>query len=321
MKQFIKNILLFIPLMSIAYILLVIVWGDLAPAFLKTNLDYPFASFGHMYSRMSEAKRTTNVDLLFLGSSHAYRGFDPRIFSRHGYKTFNLGSSSQTPIQTKILLERYMEQLNPKIIVYEVYPVIFTMDGVEASLDLIANDTIDNKIRCMAKELNNIKTYNTLIYGYYHQRFHNNETYREVSDKDDDTYIPGGFVAKKLAFYSSTNINHNKKEKWIPIKRQTDAFESILKMINKKKIRLVLVQTPVTKDVFNSYSNNPQIDKYFLQKGEYYNFNELLMMNDSLQFFNQDHLNQNGVEVFNKAFMNMVLKNKNAQQNYRTNGL
>jgi len=78
------------------------------------------------------------VDILFLGSSHSYRGFNPQYFS--GYKTFNLGSSAQTPIQTNLLLKRYLHQLNPKTIVYEVYPISLSIDGVESSSDIIAND-------------------------------------------------------------------------------------------------------------------------------------------------------------------------------------
>ena len=92
-------------------------------------------SYGHMYSRISEIKNQEDVDILFLGSSHAYRGFDTRIFLENGYKSFNLGSSAQTPTQTKVLVERYLGSLNPELVIYEVYPKTFTMDGVESSLD------------------------------------------------------------------------------------------------------------------------------------------------------------------------------------------
>ena len=86
---------------------------------------------------MSWTRKIKNVDVLFLGSSHAYRGFDPRIFRKRGYSSFNLGSSAQTPSQTKVWLKRYLKHLNPKIVIYEVYPGTFSSDGIEASLDLV----------------------------------------------------------------------------------------------------------------------------------------------------------------------------------------
>jgi hypothetical protein len=39
-----------------------------------------------MYSRLSEIKNYKDIDILFLGSSHTYRGFDTRIFLDSGYK-------------------------------------------------------------------------------------------------------------------------------------------------------------------------------------------------------------------------------------------
>ena len=83
-----------------------------------------------MFTRLKEVKTVKNVDILFLGSSHTYRGFDTSIFHDCGYSAFNLGSSSQTPIQTLTLANRYLKQLNPKLVVLEVYPGNFTGDGV-----------------------------------------------------------------------------------------------------------------------------------------------------------------------------------------------
>src|SRR3972149_6768649 len=47
---------------------------------------------------LAEFDRTQNYDLIFLGSSHCYRCFDPFVFQKFGLTTYNLGSSSQTPI-------------------------------------------------------------------------------------------------------------------------------------------------------------------------------------------------------------------------------
>ena len=125
------------------YIVAICLAGDFIPSKWTKNLIYKSGGAGHSLNRFDEVKNKENVDILFLGSSHTYRGFDNRIFnnaSANGFTSFNLGSSAQTPIQTEVLLNRYLNQLNPKIAIYEVYPITFTLDGIESAMDLISND-------------------------------------------------------------------------------------------------------------------------------------------------------------------------------------
>ena len=134
-------------------------WGLIFPHNIAKNLKL-LGPGGHLKTRIRDLATCSDVDVLFLGSSHAYRGFDPRIFMKYGIKSFNLGSSAQTPIQTEILLKRYLNSLKPKLVVYEVYPSTLSLDGVESALDLIANDRIDFPIIKMALDLNHAAVYN-----------------------------------------------------------------------------------------------------------------------------------------------------------------
>lgn len=74
MKHFLRSLLLFIPISAISYIAFVILWGEFAPRALQKNINYRVSTNGHMYSRIRELKGQKNIDLLILGSSHAYRG-------------------------------------------------------------------------------------------------------------------------------------------------------------------------------------------------------------------------------------------------------
>ncbi|MFQ3676285.1 MAG: hypothetical protein SNJ64_07080 [Endomicrobiia bacterium] len=94
MKKFIKSLAIFSIFSIFFYVILIIIWGNYFPSFLKQNLVYKIGAYGHLFSRLKEVKSTNTIDILFLGSSHTYRGFDSRIFKRYGYETFNLGSSS-----------------------------------------------------------------------------------------------------------------------------------------------------------------------------------------------------------------------------------
>jgi hypothetical protein len=273
---------------------------------LKPNINYRIGSSGHLYSRLSEIKNYGDIDILILGSSHAYRGFDTRIFKEKGYKAFNLGSSAQSPAQTKVLLNRYLESLNPELVIYEVYPATFTLDGVESSLDLIANDINDLPLLKMALKINNIKTYNTLIYGYIFDLLGLNKSFSEPVIKNDDRYISGGYVEKEISFYEPTEFG--KKE--ISLRDyQLETFSEIVRIVKNKNIELVLVYAPIPRANYKSYNNNYYFDSIMRRYSAYYNFNEIIALNDSLHFYDSHHLNQNGVNIFNKKLIELLNEN------------
>lgn len=287
----------------ILYPLMVIGWGDYAPDILKKNLNYPLGSSGHMYSRIQNIKELKDVDILFLGSSHAYRGFDPRIFKRYGLNTFNLGSSAQSHLQTEILLKRHLDEIHPKLIIYEVYPGTFSSDGVESSLDIIANDKNDFESIRMAFTQNHIKVYNALIYGFYRDLFKKNVGYKEESIQGDDTYIQGGFVEKKLQYFEPMAFDENG---WNLTSRQYIFFERVLLLIKERNIPVILVQAPITSSMRRAFLNNDEFDKKMESYGVYYNFNNLINLDDKLHFYNAHHLNQNGVEIFNTKLIEIL---------------
>jgi hypothetical protein len=278
-----------------------------APRELKPNLSFQLGSYGHLFTRLSEVKKMSDVDILFLGSSHAYRGFDTRIYSSIGLKTFNLGSSAQTPIQTQILIERYIDKLNPKLIIYEVYPESFTSDGVESSLDLISNDKNDFKTFEMSMKINNIKVYNTLIYAITRDLFGLNASFSEKRVKNKDTYISGGYVQRKVGFFEP--VDFEKKEINLDSK-QVKSFEKIIHYVKNKKIKIIFVYAPIPKSNYSSYFDNQGFDCIIKNYGEYYNFNKIMEINDSLDFYDSDHLNQIGVKKFNLKLIEILGRNK-----------
>jgi hypothetical protein len=306
MKKFISKIFVFIIFSGLFYIIFLFFWGSCMPSIFKPNINYTIGSYGHLYSRLDEVKNKKNIDILFLGSSHAYRGFDTRIFSEYNFESFNLGSSNQTPIQTKILLNRYLDQLNPKVVVYEVYPHSFMVDGVESSVDIIANDKNDLLSLKMAFKINNIKTYNTFIYGFIRDCLGLNKKFTESTKKGRDTYVSGGFVEKKIGYFKPREF----EKKTIDLKQvQLESFSEIISELKKKNIKIILIYAPIPRANYNSYSNNIYFDKLMSDYAEYYNFNEIMKLNDSLHFYDADHLNKNGVSLFNKKLIE-VLKNK-----------
>lgn len=292
----------------VLYTFLLCIWGEYFSQAYKKNINYKIGVYGHMHTRIKELHETSDVDLLFLGSSHTYRGFDTRTFQKAGYKSFNLGSSAQTPLQTELLVNRYIDQLKPNIVVFEIYPKVFMLDGVESSIDILANDKKDWAIVKMMLSQKNFKSFNTLIYASYRDWLGKDDNFKEPKRKRKDLYIPGGYVERDLEFFT------HKKFKPYSMKiheYQFSAFKRILNTLKDKNIDVILVQSPTAANYYNSCRNKDQFEARIDSLDvEYLNYNAILQLDDSLHFYDKDHLNQKGVKIFNNHLVDYLQTKK-----------
>lgn len=313
MKRFIKDTILFALFCSVFYIVILPLWSYVAPPFMAKNVRNCIGCYGHLFTRSNEAKQIYNPDILFLGSSHAYRGLDPRVFKKYGFTSFNLGSSSQTPINTKVLLHQYLDKIKPKMIVYEIYAGTLTSDGVESSLDLLSNNQVDIYSFNMTLDINNISSYNTLIYGYFRQIFGLNKFFKEPKNQNEDTYIKGGFVETS---FRKNPLHKEKKGQWDINPKQISSLKENIKYIKSKNIPIILIQAPITKVLYNSKTNNKEIDSLLNNLAPYKNFYGDIPLNDSIDFYDSNHLNQKAVIKFNKRLIKYIDSLNNKQSSF-----
>ena len=307
MKKFLKRALIFIVFATLVYPIFLYFWGDVLPQIFRnaSNLVYVEKSGDFMKLRMQEAKTKADVDVLVLGSSHAYRGFDPRIFGEYGIDLFNMGSSSQTPMQTEVLLERYFEKLNPEIVIFEVYPGVFSSDGVESSLDILSRDVIDSHAIEMAFRINHLKTYNTLIFASIKNFINSSIDDSVATTYKGQRYISGGYVER--IEYSNYEGEVFQESNWDLKPEQFMAFERCLDIMEKSDAKIFLVYAPITKDLYDARGNNQEFIDRLLGYGKpVINFNEILELDDSEYFYDSDHLNQNGVDHFNRQLISVI---------------
>ena len=306
MIKFIKNILLFFGLIILVYPIAVVVYGELMPTYFHKNIFYEKFAYGFSNSRFKEVKEVEDVDILFLGSSRAYRHYDPRIFNKAGYSSFNLGSSAQTLLQTEILVNRYLEHLNPKYVIFDIYPGMFSSDGVESSFDLISNDYNDWDTLKMALKLKNVKVLNTWIYAFSQELFHNSMRDKESSKKGINTYIEGGYVEREITTIDSA-LNLRIIEKWNYNKLQWKSFKSIIQKLKENNVKVLVVHSP-RHSRFKNGSNKQMITYLKSLDIPYYNYNNIKEIKPTKHFYDSSHLNQNGVEVFNAKIINELFK-------------
>jgi hypothetical protein len=307
MIKFFKKII-FISVISLTTTLVgLVVFGNINH-YLKTSfLKYPIGGTGNTYTRLSEVEDIKNIDILFLGSSHTYRGFDTRIFSKYGYSTFNLGTTSQTPIQSKFLLKKHIKQLNPKIIIFDVYHITSSINGVEPAIDIISNT---KNLSCfefkMCLEIRDIEVLKTFIYSFIKKSLLK-EKFLEETLKKNDKYLKGGFV-EKSSIYSKYESDFPKISENELSKKQLSAIDDIVNISKSNNAKILLVNTPLNKQYNLSYDHNIYFDSLMSSKAEYINFNRLnLYLNDTIHFYDKDHLSQRGVKLFNKFLIEKKL--------------
>ncbi|MEL6133281.1 MAG: hypothetical protein AAFR59_07965, partial [Bacteroidota bacterium] len=67
-----------------------------------------------------------------------------------------------------------------------------------------------------------------------------------------------------------------------------------------------LVYAPITQASYSACQNTSAYDSLFTELGPYHNFNGKLPLVDSLHFYDAHHLNQEGVEIFNQAVLEIL---------------
>lgn len=292
--------------------------------------QYPYkikntkGDYGHMWTRLKEAERVNDVDILILGSSLAYRGIDVRSFDSLGLKAFNLGSSGQTPLQTSFLLDRYLEKMNPRLILWEVSPMSISNPGLESFIDVSSNFGFHPDFLHHLFKLKRIEALHSLTLTIIDQSLYDFDAFEQPKVWSQDTYINGGFVEKIHKPFQRAKPLEKKELRFKDF--QEEAFFYCLNKLEKHKV--ILIISPISEDEYQSISNMENINVFFRNLDEkfpnvdYLNFNEIKISGliTESHFYDEYHLNQKGVSIYNTELINQmnqitVFKNLNSRIN------
>ena len=297
MKGFLKSLVIngVLAVLGIS-LLLPLFW--LSP--LTGNIRFTRGGKGHMLTRLNEIEKFRYEGVLFLGSSHTYRSFDVNFFKYRGVECFNLGSSSQSPDVTGVLVKDYIGHINPKVVVYEVYPEMIFSQRLESRIDVISNISMCRFTSFIDFSLAPIASLNTMILSFWHQVLI--PEYAEERVKGQDTYIDGGYVRNENI---RTQFDLSKES--LSIDLENAGFENLrqnVEYIQDFGAQIVLVYAPLPSDTYSLYkAQNNTIDSLYSSLGvPYINYNGL-PLNDTLHFKDDDHLNHAGVQIFNQRLL------------------
>ncbi len=313
MAPFLKRFVSFLLLCTVVYVLLI---GLMA----KTNThppihhNLPAANItGLMFRDLHKAQKT---DLLFVGSSHSYRGFDTRVYDRLGWNSFNMGTSSQTPRQALALLETWLDSMKPQLLVFEVYPATFSsqMDLVEANLNIMANEKWKPYFMNLLLMDLDLRMLNLAVAA----RIRNLMDWEEGMPFDTvmgtDRYILKGYVESTKKGYER---QHTYGKGWDIDSRQTKALQEIIRLAKIKGIQVMLMQMPVTGSLYATYNNPAGFDSLMNSLADYHNLNGRIDLVDSVHYYDSNHLNPAGAMIVNAVVAEIIGTPAKWKKDYR----
>ncbi len=238
----------------------------------------------------------TKYDAIVLGSSHAYRGYDPRIFEQSGISLFNAGTSAQNAKGSFVLYNEYLRNRSD-VFVLDIYDPVFELEGTESNMRLIQNVPTDKAaMRLVAQEFK-MYTVNALAVRM--------ASLNPIDEAPNSDYIKNGFCEKKGILYAVEPLNDSvfdaNEEMFV-------AFEKMVKQMQADGKRIVLCSHPLpaSPGLHNYHDKflsrfNPLIERLGVPYIDFTYYTEGFGINE---FADISHMNQQGVELYNRLLMN-----------------
>ncbi len=254
---------------------------------------------GNSYQKFQEFDRNTHYDVVVMGSSHAYRGYDPRLFEREGLSAFNLGSSSQTPFNSYFLVEEYITQANCGLLLLDVFNVALEMDALESSADLIQNVSSNPAATRMAFSMKDPRALN--MYALRMLAPNLGAYYK------DTAYVGGGFSENRNVAPASTTFRSDTS--WNMNEVQWTYLERIVALCEERDIPIVLVDHPSPQQTHTRrLVNSTKVITQFAEvRGiPFLDFSISPELDSRKYFYDHTHLNQQGVDDFNELLIEQL---------------
>lgn len=238
----------------------------------------------------------TKYDAIVLGSSHAYRGYDPRIFEQSGLSLFNAGTSAQNAKGSFVLYYHYLRD-RTDVFVLDIYDPVFELEGTESNMRLIQNVPTNEAAVALVQQDWKMYTVNALAVRM--------ASINAIDEAPNVDYVKNGFCEKKGILYAVEPLNDSvfdeNDEMFI-------AFETMVKQMQADGKRIVLCSHPLPASPgLRNYHDKflkrftPLIERLGVPYLDLTYYTEGFGINE---FADLSHLNQQGVELYNRLLLN-----------------
>ncbi len=257
----------------------------------------------------SHCEKYKQWDAVILGASRAERSYDPQFFANHGMEIFNFGTSAQSIQNSRILVDHILAgSCSTREIWLDVYPALFKDDALESSADLIQNIGFVEVPFEIAQENKDFRMINLLLKRYFCENGEvplANASYKRNGYVSVDQTLSIELKNKLKNFHPYVSSDFQVGEKSLK------AFESILKICAAHHVKFRAIVSPVS--AFGSQLEMNRMLDSILPIMEKYNSTLINLSNTqgietSLHFYDEKHLNTNGVKLFNQSLLKCLTK-------------
>jgi len=258
----------------------------------------------------------SEIEVLALGSSHFYHGFNPDYLQAH---TFNLAHIAQTPEFDLKLFQKFLPKLkNVKVLVYPISYFTFFWD-LQSSSE--AWRMKNYQIYYHVDAAQSFNDYFELLSISPDMNFKRIKDYY-IKHKTEVGVTPKGWGFNCLAQYAAnldetaiTSAQRHTAQDWNFYSKNSNEVEQILQLAQKKGIKVILVFPPAYK-AYRNLVVPKQLQTTYLKIDsllhQYPNTTFLDFFSDttftSKDFMDADHLNDQGAIKMSKR-INEVVRN------------
>jgi hypothetical protein len=268
-----------------------------------------------------------SVDVLVLGSSHAFEDINPAVlYSEYGITAFDLTGSVQPLWNTYFYLIEALKTQSPKVIVLEAYCTFFWMEYSDESR--IVKNTYGMKISKNYWNALKVSVPKEEFWDYFFRftRYHNR--YTELSSAD---FLPnqGNLLFDNWKGFAN-NTKHTpfdtpdvaKITRRSPMREKNERYyREIIKLCKERQIPLEIIVTPYVinarqQAIFNTASDIAQ--EYDIPFTNFNNIYEELGFDFLSDMADRNHANHHGSTKISN-FLGKMLKEKYALRDNRNN--
>ena len=286
---------------------------------IKEKRFYPGVRWNEFYQTP-----TNTVDLIFLGSSHCYRSFDPRIIDRiTGLNTFNMGSSEQTPTTGYFVLKEVLKYQNPKIIVMEIWLNEFYLENQiqNGGYNFDSMKWSLNKFAFLFQGFSSMESLELFFPTYRFRNLFTSDLIYTLMIRNsgavniDPSYKLKGYVENSETINKAQLNEKLPNRKFVPLSQNNNHLKylkQIVALCRSKNIKPIWVSAPVTNTYRKKYNNYDNVYSYFKKIAEqfainYIDYNQMRdIVSDHTDFYDHCHLNKNGAQKISLDIANKI---------------
>ena len=318
MKSFLNNIFGY----SLLFFALNLLIGYWLKSYESTDLKKAGIFFSDLrwddYQNLNE-----NIDVLILGSSHAYRSYHPETLSAQlpvDGAVFNFGSSAQSPVTSYYVLNEVLEKHQPKAVIMDLYMMVFTSDNQldNGRYNFHRMPWGSNKNQFLLNGFSFSEKIQLLFFPTYVYQSHLKQKLNKLFGRNYLPFGKGQYATNGFAYNQDTltieKLQYgNQFSKFeTPLSDITSKNTAYLKKIaaqcKAKNIPLIFLSAPMPELSVQQIKNYGEFSTFFARlsgdlKVPFYDFNmeRISEIKDTEHYYDDDHLNLAGAKLFSKT--------------------